>query len=212
MLRPTQVYRACSSSSLMFAAIAPPKPSGEPAGVKTRQGQEGATEHSPVLKHLECHPWHAESRLRVSGRASMMHLQAAPNTASQEVMAAAMAAAQHGALVVASPRPAAAGRLLYALCLSLRWSQETCLQSVHHVPHDTCVQQYAAMPPLILQADRDTSHPMVQGLLQQACFASSPTWRPCSRPCSSSSSSMVALSRAASQPSISQCSPVQGQG
>ena len=33
MLRPTQVYRACSSSSLMFAAIAPPKPSGEPAGV-----------------------------------------------------------------------------------------------------------------------------------------------------------------------------------
>ena len=56
MLKRTQVYRACSSSSLMFAAIAPPKPSGEPAWVKTRQGQEGATEHSPVLRHLECHP------------------------------------------------------------------------------------------------------------------------------------------------------------
>ena len=62
-----------------------------------------------------------------------------------------------------------------------------------------------------LQADRHTSHPMAQGLLQQACFASSPTWRPCSLPCSSSSS-MVPLSRAASHPSISQHSPVQGQG
>ena len=101
---------------------------------------------------------------------------------------------------------------IYHLCLNLRWSQETCLQLVHHVPHDIYVHQHAAMPPCNLQADRDTSHPMVQGLLQQACCASSPAWRPCSRPCSSSSTSMVALSRAASQPSISQCSPVQGQG
>lgn len=65
MLRPTQVYRACSSSSLMLAAIAPFKPLGEPVGVTTRQGQAGATGHSPELRHLECHLWHAESRLRV---------------------------------------------------------------------------------------------------------------------------------------------------
>ena len=146
----------------------------------------------------------------------MMHLRTAPDTASQEVMAATVAAAQHGALVVASPRPAAAGRPFLQALPEPRQSQGACLPSVHHRPHDICVHQQAAAlrtAAVSLQADRETSHPMVQGLLQQAFLVSSPTWRPCYLPCSSSSSSsMAALNRAASQPSTSQCSPVQGQG